>query len=577
MGGQDPQRDTILQALETLLEWPEIARSPQLSKFLDYIVRKTLDGEEQAIKAYSIAVDVFGRGADFDPQADPIVRVQARRLRGLLDDFYRGPGADAPIRIRLPVGRYVPDFPAADSGMALVIAPPEEGEVEAAKWRTAAGPPRLWYALAGLGILLVVAAYAITTWGPRPASVPIASGVMDRPSVSIVEFQDLSGTQDMPPQVAGLAIELVTDLEQFENVDVSYRGVAPVNEAQDSPIGDFVLAGIVRSDGAAVEYSAILTDTRSGSVVWNQTLAVTSGEAVDAGVLDTVSKDFTMVLGSPRGPLHAEARRLMAGAPPDIDINLYLCRVLFDRYRESVSSADAQAAQACLGALPETEKQNPVALAASAILSVEYVGPIPDEQGMADRYRLAQEQLTHAIDLNSTSGFVWEQQARLHEAEGRMDLAQGDYASAVQLNPANTDALAAFARRMALAGRLREAEPVALEALESAPNPPAWYFGVPTLLALRDGSNALAVEYAERYAQADRELGPILAIMAAQRSGVSGIVNRYLPQVLDTAAFRAKGVLPRLRARIADEALVDDIRSSLTEAGVPWVTLTRPH
>ena len=87
-----PQREAILTALERLLAWPEISRSPQLGRFLAYIVRRTLEGNEQSIKAYSIAVDVFGRAADFDPQADPIVRVQARRLRALLDDYYRGPG-----------------------------------------------------------------------------------------------------------------------------------------------------------------------------------------------------------------------------------------------------------------------------------------------------------------------------------------------------------------------------------------------------------------------------------------------------------------------------------------------------
>lgn len=110
MAASTQQRETILGALEQLLAWPEIARSPQLGKFLDYIVRLKLDGDEQSIKAYSIAVDVLGRPADFDPQSDPIVRVQARRLRTLIDEYYRGPGKDDLVRIALPVGRYVPEF-----------------------------------------------------------------------------------------------------------------------------------------------------------------------------------------------------------------------------------------------------------------------------------------------------------------------------------------------------------------------------------------------------------------------------------------------------------------------------------
>ena len=96
------QRDAILASLERMLAWPEITRSPQLGRFLDYIVQRTLAGDEHSIKAYSIAVDVFGRPVDFDPQADPIVRVQARRLRGLIEDYYSGPGQDDPVRISLP-------------------------------------------------------------------------------------------------------------------------------------------------------------------------------------------------------------------------------------------------------------------------------------------------------------------------------------------------------------------------------------------------------------------------------------------------------------------------------------------
>jgi hypothetical protein len=105
-----PAAAEVETALEELLGWEPVARSPQLAGFLRYVVERTLAGEESGIKAYSVAVDVFGRPQNFDPQSDPIVRVQARRLRSLLDQYYREAGADAAIRIALPVGRYVPVF-----------------------------------------------------------------------------------------------------------------------------------------------------------------------------------------------------------------------------------------------------------------------------------------------------------------------------------------------------------------------------------------------------------------------------------------------------------------------------------
>ncbi len=63
-----PQGERVRAALDDLLGWPPIARSPQLAKFLGYIVSATLEGRDSQIKAYSIAVDVFGRPASFDPQ-----------------------------------------------------------------------------------------------------------------------------------------------------------------------------------------------------------------------------------------------------------------------------------------------------------------------------------------------------------------------------------------------------------------------------------------------------------------------------------------------------------------------------
>jgi hypothetical protein len=146
------KREAILTALERLLEWPEISRSPQLARFLDYIVRRTLDGDETSIKAYSIAVDVFGRGADFDPQADPIVRVQARRLRALLETYYTGPGRDDPTQIKLPVGRYVPDFVFAGEVAGSSEVAPEAQAKLSAKSATSQ-LPLTWYALALIAVV----------------------------------------------------------------------------------------------------------------------------------------------------------------------------------------------------------------------------------------------------------------------------------------------------------------------------------------------------------------------------------------------------------------------------------------
>jgi len=83
-------------------------------KLLSYLINRTLAGEESQIKGYSIAIDVFGRPEDFDPQSDSIVRVQAGRLRKALALYYHTDGQNNPVRIELPVGRYIPVFSRRD-------------------------------------------------------------------------------------------------------------------------------------------------------------------------------------------------------------------------------------------------------------------------------------------------------------------------------------------------------------------------------------------------------------------------------------------------------------------------------
>lgn len=569
-----PQREAILTALDRLLAWPEISRSPQLGKFLAYIVQRTLEGDEQAIKAYSIAVDVFGRPADFDPQADPIVRVQARRLRALLDEYYQGAGLGEVIQIHLPVGRYVPEFVAVpEPGEAAQPPPAPPARPHWPGWNFSAS----WFVLALIAVSLAMTAYALNAW-QRPTE-PLA-GAVQRPTITVVEFQNLASEATPPPVVAGLAIELVTDLDQFGTIGTRYGGGGEANIAvSDLPTSDYILTGIVRKEGDAVQYSAILTDSRRNSVVWSHTLAVPADEAASGPVLDAVSQSLSLVLGSPRGPLHETARAFLASdASPDTEINPYLCRVLFDLYRESGGAEAARRASECYAALPDAERESAAVLAATASLTAEQPGadaPTGAAGSLGtERLQAAATSLERALGLDPINGFVWEQQARLHEAQGAVAAARADYSSAVQLNPASVDALAAYARLLALSGDLGEAEGMARAAAERSPDPPPWYHGVPALLALRDGDFERAMTCAELYATADRELGPILAIMAGQRSGDSSVVNRYLPQVLDVASFRAQGVLPRLRERIGDEQLMESIRLALVEAGVPPAALT---
>jgi TolB-like protein len=88
-----------------VLSSPYLRRSRRLAKFLSYLVAQSLERNDP-IKEYAIGIEVFGRDADFDPRLDPIVRVEARRLRAKLARYYSEGGAFDAIRIVMPARGY---------------------------------------------------------------------------------------------------------------------------------------------------------------------------------------------------------------------------------------------------------------------------------------------------------------------------------------------------------------------------------------------------------------------------------------------------------------------------------------
>jgi hypothetical protein len=104
-----PHVDEVYDQLTRILASATFPDSPRLTRFLKFVV-EAIAGDSDSIKAYTIAVKALGLGSDFDPQSDPIVRVQAVRLRKALARYYAGAGSDDPIVIELPRGNYVPAF-----------------------------------------------------------------------------------------------------------------------------------------------------------------------------------------------------------------------------------------------------------------------------------------------------------------------------------------------------------------------------------------------------------------------------------------------------------------------------------
>jgi tetratricopeptide (TPR) repeat protein len=110
MTNATPSAEQTRQTVARILASDGFSRSDRLRRFLRFLVDECLAGRSSEIKESVIGIEVFGRPAGYDPRKDPVVRIEAGKLRSRLLEYYAGPGASDDLRIELPKGTYVPIF-----------------------------------------------------------------------------------------------------------------------------------------------------------------------------------------------------------------------------------------------------------------------------------------------------------------------------------------------------------------------------------------------------------------------------------------------------------------------------------
>ena len=169
-----PPASLVQAELDRILASELFTRSERLSAFLKFIVDQTLAGQGDSLKEQVIAVELYGKGADFNTAADPIVRVDARRLRDRLREYY-ATAPDRGVVISVPKGSYTAVFHgnAADVATAPSLTArntgaihddntvvPPAGPATSAGASTADRGSRRWW-IAGVTIVLIAA----VSWG----------------------------------------------------------------------------------------------------------------------------------------------------------------------------------------------------------------------------------------------------------------------------------------------------------------------------------------------------------------------------------------------------------------------------
>jgi serine/threonine-protein kinase len=218
-----PDPAAVQQQLERVLTSPTFQQVDRLKRFLTFITLEALSGRSDQLKEYVIGVQVFGKEDAFDPRTDPIVRVQARRLRARLVSYYRDPGQHDDIVIELPKGGYAPVFRRR------------------------------------LGIVFP---------GPRT----LGAALVSRNTVSVLAFADHSPQGDLDYFCRGLRQEIIDNVTRLAGLRVlaSDQEAGPRNSE-----AAMIITGSVRAAAGSVRISVQLIDSASGCYLWSESLTGT--------------------------------------------------------------------------------------------------------------------------------------------------------------------------------------------------------------------------------------------------------------------------------------------------------------
>lgn len=226
----------VRAALEEIVASEELSTSPRLQEILRYIVEEKLAGRGARIKGKTIAADVYGRDLSGAGATDTIVRVEARRLRRLLSQYYEGTGKNASLRIHIDAGGYVPRFearagedtPDSTETDPLPVNPLPPGKPGEPPQRTMAGVV-LAVALVLIGGALAIRAGTSPETVAAPIAVPAAnpqdairSALMEKSPVAVQSLNLAEQARGMlfpvfDPERQKLAIEMFDHAIQLDD------------------------------------------------------------------------------------------------------------------------------------------------------------------------------------------------------------------------------------------------------------------------------------------------------------------------------------------------------------------------
>ncbi len=293
----DPVPATAVRdQLARVLNSPGFVASVRLCRFLTHIVNRTIDGDIDSLKEFSIAMEVFDRTSEYDPNIDAIVRVEARRLRAKLKAYYEeGPGTVDPVLIGMRPGSYVPIFRWLDTQ------PPKQG----LEMGATIPPGRT-----------SIAVLPFVNMSPEPEQDYFCDGISEEITNSLT-------------RVSGLNVIARTSAFHFKGASIDIREVGERLGA------DLVIEGSVRKAAEQLRITAQAIQTQSGHHIWSETFRRELKDvfAIQEEIAQSVADLLRLHLPEAQGAVRPSA--------PDLDAYTRYLRARFLIHQQSPEALHA--------------------------------------------------------------------------------------------------------------------------------------------------------------------------------------------------------------------------------------------
>jgi len=573
---KEPSSSEVRAALERVLASRCFEQAARSSGFLRFVAEQTLAGQGDRLKGYTIAVEVFGRPPDFDAQTDPLVRVEAGRLRRRLIEYYAEEGRDDPVRLELPRGSYsvVSTYQAAKAGeaeaAAVLMGPTPE---PAAREAAAARSRRKWRRLRAVAVVAALAAVitagisALLFRGGQVANeehvIPAAAiALAFRPPIVVQQFEPFGGADVVPELAATLTEEVFLVLDGPERLVVP----AEVGGTGISTMPGYVLAGSVRETDGTVRITARISRADTGTQVWSTAYDEPLDTLRSAAGQRRVARLVAMAT-EPYGPVFdAELERvsaITAHEPVTHD-----CVLRYYEYRRVFGAAEHAKALDCFALVTTREPESAEAWAGLSLLTTDaWAHGFAGRGGSAPLPERASEAARRAMDIDGEN---------LH---ANLALMAAQYFSGGDFHevadrilakwPDNAEAEGYVGAMYVLTGETERGDTLVADAIEWSPKAPSGYYASRSLAALRQQRYDDALTLAMRFDAPDWALGHIIWAAAGALGGRPDLAARAHARAMQLNPTIATSLPEMLRRWRVEPKLAAEIERGFAAAAGP--------